>query len=141
MRGKARTPKSNVSDLATIFFRIRTTRDAPTMRSWQRRARLALAQRIDLTPAQRHEIMCVWRRSDCHLIDSPAMRALLRADGSAASEWETAPARQHMRASFDAAGERVARAKKPGHARLDFGVPANDSVFSSGQLFLFSNHA
>jgi hypothetical protein len=75
MHGLSRTP--NTFDLNLIFFKIRETRDPKTRRSWQRRARLALAQRDDLTPTERHEISAVWSQHNAHQIDSPAMSKLL----------------------------------------------------------------
>lgn len=70
-QGKSRSV--NTLDLSFIFFKIRETRCSKTRRSWQRRARLALAQRDDLTPAERHEICSVWSKPNVHQIDSPAM--------------------------------------------------------------------
>ena len=74
MQGKPRSVKSD--DLPYIFFQIRATRCPKTRRSWQRRARLALAKRLDLTPSERHEICSVWSRSNAAQIDSPAMSKL-----------------------------------------------------------------
>lgn len=74
MQGKPRSIKSD--DLPYIFFQIRATRCPKTRRSWQRRARLALAQRTDLTAAEQHEICSVWSRSNVHQIDSPALSKL-----------------------------------------------------------------
>lgn len=73
-QGKSRSV--NTLDLSFIFFKIRETRCSKTRRSWQRRARLALAQREDLTAAERHEICSVWSRSNVAQIDSPAMSKL-----------------------------------------------------------------
>lgn len=73
-QGKSRS--SNTFDLSLIFFKIRETRCTKTRRSWQRRARLALAKREDLTAAERHEICAVWSRSDCIKVNSPAMSKL-----------------------------------------------------------------
>lgn len=73
-QGKSRS--INTLDLSFIFFKIRETRCSKTRRSWQRRARLALAQRDDLTPAEKHEICSVWSRSNVAQIDSPAMSKL-----------------------------------------------------------------
>ena len=125
MQGRERSRPGQ--DLATIFFNIRTTRNIATRRSWQRRARQALAQRADLTPAERHEIAAVWSRTDCARFDSPALRKLLGVSGPA-HEWETIPASSAMRARFDAGGQRPAK-KKPGLARLDFGDAANAQSF------------
>lgn len=74
MHGISRTP--NTLDLNLIFFKIRETRCPKTRRSWQRRARIALAQRNDLTAAEKHEICSVWSRSNAAEIDSPAMSKL-----------------------------------------------------------------
>ena len=74
MHGISRTP--NTLDLNLIFFKIRETRCPKTRRSWQRRARIALAQRSDLTAAEQHEICSVWSRSNVAEIDSPAMSKL-----------------------------------------------------------------
>ena len=74
VRGKARTPSQQVGDLPLIFFKIRASRDKATRRSWQRRARLALASLDGLTPAERHEIMCVWSRPDVCRIDGTSER-------------------------------------------------------------------
>lgn len=73
-QGKSRS--FNTLDLSFIFFKIRETRCSKTRRSWQRRARLALAQRDDLTPAERHEICSVWSKPNVNQIDSPAMSKL-----------------------------------------------------------------
>ncbi len=73
-QGSSRTLRTN--DLSFIFFKLRETRCPKTRRSWQRRARLALALRIDLTPAERHEIACTWSQRNAHQIDSPAMSKL-----------------------------------------------------------------
>jgi hypothetical protein len=73
-QGKPRS--CSTLDLSFIFFKIRETRCPKTRRSWQRRARIALAKREDLTPADQHEICSVWSKSNCHLIDSPAMSKL-----------------------------------------------------------------
>lgn len=131
MQGRSRTKPG--LGLATIFFHIRTTRDKATRRSWQRRARLALAQIDWLTPAERHEICAVWSRPDAVRIDSAAMRKLM---GSSAprSEWETIPARSVMRARFDGAGRRRRRIRNPELCRpgLWHGEPANDQTFSTG---------
>lgn len=78
VRGKARTPKFDSADLATIFYKIRACRpgDTNTRRSLMRRARLALAQTA-LSEAERHEVLCVWSRREVSQIDSPALRKLL----------------------------------------------------------------
>lgn len=73
-QGQTRSVRTN--DLHYIFFKIRETRCPKTRRSWQRRARLALAQREDLTPSERHEIACTWSQRNAHQIDSLAMSKL-----------------------------------------------------------------
>jgi hypothetical protein len=72
MQGKPRSIKT--VDLPLIFFKIRSTRCPKTRRSWQRRARLALAKLPSLTPSEQHEIICVWSRPECNQIDSAALR-------------------------------------------------------------------
>lgn len=99
MQGKSRSKKSD--DLPYIFFKIRETRCAKTRRSWQRRARLALAKREDLTPAERHEICCVWGKSGSHLIDSPAM-SKLHGHEHRPQPHQTISARSCTRRRFDA---------------------------------------
>lgn len=111
MRGKALTPKT--STFSHIFWHIRTARAGSSLRrSWQRRARLALAALNWLTPAERHEIMCVWSRGDAHQIDSPALRKLLAGTGSRvplqAHEWQK-PARGYLRAGFRPDGQPTRR--------------------------------
>ena len=127
-QGKARTPATD--DLARIFYAIRTSRSGPIRRSWQRRARLALDNFYpDLTPAERHEVCCVWSRKDCDRIASKALR---KVNGSSrngiVNDWEHLNARQFMRAGFDSEGQPTRKKKKPGIARL---AAANDSVFNT----------
>ena len=128
MQGRSRTKPG--LGLATIFFHIRTTRDKATRRSWQRRARLALAQMDWLTPAERHEICAVWSRADAVRIDSPAMRKLM-GNRAPRSEWETIPARSVMRARFDGAGRRRRQIKNPELCRPGpwHGESVNDQIF------------
>lgn len=78
MQGKARSNRTD--DLSFIFFKIRETRCSKTRRSWQRRARLALAKRDDITAAEKHEVCSVWARSNAQQIDSPAMSKLRGVD-------------------------------------------------------------
>lgn len=107
MRGKELTRPTD--DLSYIFFKIRETRDTRTRRSWQRRARLALAKRSDLTPQERHEICSVWSRSDCQHIDSPALSKCL---GVRHIKFEgTAPASAVMRKRFDLTGQPLQKEK------------------------------
>lgn len=116
------------ADLPFIFYKIRATRDKATLRSWQRRARHALELIDRLTPAERHEIACVWSREDCDRINSPAMRKLLFKANDPPQAHQTIDARTLYRAKFDADGQPIkAQAKKkPGQARLVFGEAAND---------------
>jgi hypothetical protein len=128
MRGTALTPKTN--ELSYIFWKVRDSRKANERRSWMRRARLALAKRLDLTDAQRHEIMCVWSRRDVSHIDSPALAALhgTRAECGTFNR----KASTLYRARFDDAGKKIPRLKankfkpcpwftfKPKHRQLYF---------------------
>lgn len=123
VRGKARTPQVKADDLAYIFFNIRTSRDTATRRSWQRRAREALAKVAHLTDAERHEVAAVWSKPNCNHIDSPALRKLQgRTDG--AHEWETVSAKRFTR--------RATGAKKPGITR--HAEASNDGAFNCLQL-------
>ena len=99
MQGKQRTPKTD--DLAFIFFKIRETRDDKTRRSWQRRARLALAKRDDLTAAERHEVCAVWSRFNCDRVNSPAM-SKCRGVAHAPRDYQTITAKSCTRRRFDA---------------------------------------
>lgn len=99
MQGKSRSIKTD--DLAYIFFKIRETRCAKTRRSWQRRARLALAKREDLTPEERHEICCVWSKSNVGSIDSPAMSKYFKREHRPQPQ-QTISARSCTRRRFDA---------------------------------------
>lgn len=110
------TAMSNALTLATldlhlIFWHIRAARDDSTRRSWQRRARLALASRDDLTPAERIEIAAVWARPDCDRYDSPALRKIT---GQKASlpEHQRIPARRAIRAGLAQRGTRTAQVFK-----------------------------
>jgi hypothetical protein len=95
-------------DLAYIFFKIRESRWQNVRRSWQRRARLALAKRTDLTPAERHEVCAVWSKSDCSRIDSPALSKFL---GRTHIKFEgSRPASSVVRRRFDVDGQPVDRA-------------------------------
>lgn len=99
MQGKPRSQKSE--DLPYIFFKIRESRCTKTRRSWQRRARLALAKRVDLTEAERHEICCVWSKSNVGQIDSPAM-SKLQGKEHRPQPHQTISARSCTRRRFDA---------------------------------------
>ena len=118
MQGKDRTRPTN--DLGLIFYQIRTTRDKATRKSWQRRARLALAAIDTLTPAERHEIMCVWSTQECHLTNSPALNKLLGRE----SKPEFSPRAPVLRASYTNDGQTK---KKPAISRLMHIEAANDS--------------
>lgn len=99
MQGKPRSKKSD--DLPYIFFKIRTTRCPKTRRSWQRRARLALAKHDDLTPSEQHEICSVWSKSNVDRIDSPAMSKLFKQE-HCPQPHQTISARSCTRRRFDA---------------------------------------
>lgn len=99
MQGKPRSQKSD--DLPYIFFKIRESRCPKTRRSWQRRARIALASRADLTEAERHEICCVWSKSNAGQIDSPAM-SKLQGKEHRPQPHQTISARSCTRRRFDA---------------------------------------
>lgn len=98
MQGKPRSIKSD--DLTYIFFQIRATRCSKTRRSWQRRARLALAKRTDLTAAEKHEICSVWSRSNVAQIDSPALSKLFNREHHPQPH-QTVTARSCTRRRFD----------------------------------------
>lgn len=115
------------ADLPLIFYKIRTTRDRSTLRSWQRRARIALDLIERLTPAERHEIACVWSRDDCDRINSPAMRKLFYKANDPPKEYQRLDARTLYRAKFDADGQPIKAIKKPGKTRPVFGEAANDA--------------
>lgn len=127
-RGRALTRPTE--DVNFIFYKVRTTKGAER-RSWQRRGRIALERRYShLTPAERHEVCCVWGRSEVGSIDSPALRKILgRGLAQQRPDWEYVPARQLMRAGFDADGQPLRAKKKPGGARLC--DAANDSQFNT----------
>jgi hypothetical protein len=118
MQGKPRSKKT--ADLPFIFFKIREARCPKTRRSWQRRARLALEQRTDLTAAEKHEICCVWSKPNLHQIDSAAMSKLLKKEHRPQPH-QTISARSCTRRAFDVG------VKKPSHGGL---AAANDDVFS-----------
>lgn len=119
-QGQTRSVRTN--DLNYIFFKIRETRCPKTRRSWQRRARLALAQLEDLTPSERHEIACTWSQLNAHQIDSPAL-SKLHGKTHAPSREQTIKASSLYRRSFDV--------KKPTYIGLasnedHFTEPCND---------------
>jgi hypothetical protein len=116
MQGLSRS--TNTFDLNLIFFKIRETRDLKTRRSWQRRARLALALRDDLSPAERHEICSVWSQRNVHQIDSPAL-SKLHGKAHAPRPEQTISAKSFTRRSTGV--------KKPSIRGL---IAANDDVFS-----------
>jgi hypothetical protein len=121
MRGRELTRPTN--DLGLIFWHIRTSRVTNTRRSWQRRARQALAKRDDLTPAERHEVMCTWSREDCHMVRSPAMAKLLGQPIN--TNYQHKP--PTLRARFESNGQKP-DVKKPGQTRLHYGDAANDAI-------------
>ena len=114
-QGQTRSVRTN--DLHYIFFKIRETRCPKTRRSWQRRARLALALREDLTPVERHEIACTWSQRNAHQIDSPAL-SKLHGKTHAPNREQTIKASSLYRRSFDV--------KKPAYS----GLAANDDQFN-----------
>jgi hypothetical protein len=122
MRGKELTRPTN--DLGLIFWHIRTTRNTNARRSWQRRARLVLAKRLDLTDKDRHEIMCTWSRGDSHMMASEAMAKLL--NNPINSNYQHKP--PTLRARFEAGGQKPTATKKPEQIRLDYGDAANDAI-------------
>lgn len=99
MQGKSRSVKSD--DLAYIFFKIRATRCPKTRRSWQRRARIALAKLDEFTPEERHEICCVWANLNASRIDSPAMSKLFKKEHQPQPH-QTISARSCTRKRFNA---------------------------------------
>lgn len=103
MRGTALTPKTN--ELSYIFFKIREARQHNVRRSWLRRARIALESRTDLTPAERHEIICVRSQSNVVRIASPALEKFNGSPADSFCEWQKQPARQYMRKGFDVDGQ------------------------------------
>lgn len=127
MHGLSRT--ANTFDLNLIFFKIRETRCPKTRRSWQRRARIALARRDDLSPAERHEICAVWSQRNAHQIDSPAL-SKLHGKAHAPQPEQTISAKSFTR--------RPTGAKKPSVKRL---VAANDDFFSVDCSVSRNSHA
>lgn len=121
MQGKSRSVKSD--DLTYIFFQIRATRCPKTRRSWQRRARLALAKRDDLTPAEQHEICAVWSKSNVNLIDSPAM-SKLQGKAHRPQPYQTISARSCTRRRY------ALDVKKPSFRGLAGLAPCNDAIFN-----------
>lgn len=107
-------------DLALIFFKVRSARTQGERKSWQRRARIALAKLSHLTDQERHEVASVWAQPNVSRIDSPALRKLHHR--THANESETAKARQFTRAAFTLTGR-----KKTGLKPVS--VAANDSLF------------
>lgn len=128
-QGQARTVKSD--DLNFIFWKIRACRDDKQRRSWLRRARLALAKRDDLTPAEQHEVMVTWSRRDVSNVYSPAMvKVLGKACPPGRQDWHNTDATSHMRAGFDADGNKRSKRPRPDFAQawhVDHGDAANDA--------------
>jgi hypothetical protein len=122
MRGKELTRPTN--DLSLIFWHIRTTRNTNARRSWQRRARLVLAKRLDLSDKDRHEIMCTWSRGDSHMVASEAMAKLLAAQIN--SDFQNVSPRLFKRFKND--GKKLMATKKPEQIRLEYGDAANDAI-------------
>lgn len=69
-------------DIASIFWFIRTNkRNTPVTRSLRKLAReKLLTEYPSLTEQDRHEIMVVWSRSDCHLYKSPSLAKISHAN-------------------------------------------------------------
>ena len=139
MKGKSLS--NDKAELPLIFYKIRTVRTNAERRSWQRRARIALAARSDLTEAERHEVAAVWSKPDPERYDSPALRKLL-GQAPKPERWQTKDAHAVTRAAFDRrTGER--RNKQPKQAteckRLNFGSAANEDTWPRPvQLVLIS---
>lgn len=131
-QGKSRSV--NTLDLSFIFFKIRETRCSKTRRSWQRRARLALAQREDLTAAERHEICSVWSRSNVAQIDSPAMSKLQGKEHRPQPN-QTVSARSCTRRRFDAPSAHRCSAARTNHA-LENGLHHPESCTLRRELSL-----
>ena len=131
MQGKSLSHSYGKADLPLIFYKIRTVRTAAERRSWQRRARIALAARSDLTDYERHEIAAVWSKPDPERYDSPALRKLLNQSPEPA-RWQNKDAHAATRAAFDPVTG-AKRAKQPKHGtesrRLNFGSAANDAAW------------
>ena len=93
--------------LPLCFWQLRVLpKYSPLWRSYQRLARAKLrAEHPDLTDAERHEIMCVWSRRDCHLYRSPALNKLL----GCKTETGHRVARSLFRRGFTALGRAIPR--------------------------------
>lgn len=89
------------------FWQLRVLpKGSPLWRSYQRLARAKLrTNHPELTDAERHEIMCVWSRRDCHLYQSPALNKFL---GSKA-ETGFLVARSLFRRGFTTSGKAIPR--------------------------------
>ena len=129
MQGKPRTAAGH--ELAFIFFKIRETRCIKTRRSWQRRARLALVQRPDLSPSERHEICAVWSRMDCHRVNSPAM-SKLQGKSHAPSVCQTITARSCTRRIF---ATKIIASKAHNTPSTDVKKPAFSGLAVNDDLF------
>lgn len=120
-KGKPRS--FSTFDLSFIFFKIRETRCPNTRRSWMRRARIALAKLENLTDQDRHEIICVWSRSNACQIASEAMQKVLPRLPQH-DDRKTLKSRCFLRQRFDANGSRI---KKPSMR----GLAVNDPIFNA----------
>ena len=93
--------------LPLCFWQLRVLpKYSPLWRSYQRLARAKLrTEHPDLTDAERHEIMVVWSRRDCHLYRSPALNKLL----GSKTETGHCVARSLYRRGFSASGRAIPR--------------------------------
>lgn len=123
-KGKPRSTRT--FDLSMIFFKIRESRCMKTRRSWMRRARIALAKLENLTDQDRHEIICVWSRSNASQIASEAMKKVLPRLPHHL-EGKTLKSGCFLRQRFDHDGSRI---KKPSLR----GLAANDPIFNADYI-------
>lgn len=81
--GRPRLSNANLS-LSVVFFKLRTCqKNTPLYHSLMRLARTKIKnEHPDLTDQERHEIICVWSRSDCQLYKSPALEKILKIESS-----------------------------------------------------------
>lgn len=92
------------------FWQLRVLpKGSPLWRSYQRLARSRLrTEHPELTDSERHEIMCVWSRRDCHLFKSPALNKLL----GTKAETGFRVARSLFRRGFTTSGKAIPRRSK-----------------------------
>lgn len=93
--------------LNLCFWQLRVLpKYSPLWRSYQRLARQKLrTEHPELSDAERHEIMCVWSRRDCHLYVSPALNKIL----GCKNETGHRVARTLFRRGFTASGRAIPR--------------------------------